>query len=67
MAPAETVGDWRAYLQAATEDEAAALERRVATGRPWAGEGFIDRLERKTGRVLRPRKGGWPKGRRRKR
>ena len=47
-----------------TED---ALERRVATGRPWAPERFIDGLERETGRVLRAGNGDWPKGRRRKR
>lgn len=42
-------------------------ERHLATGRPLGGEGFVRGLEKRTGRRLVPRKGGWPKGRKRRR
>jgi putative transposase len=60
------MGDWRAYLREGAENDAAELERQVSTGRPWASDSFVRRLERLTGRRLTPRKGGWPKGVRRK-
>ncbi|MHC4501785.1 MAG: hypothetical protein ACYTFI_00645 [Planctomycetota bacterium] len=37
----------------------------LATGRPLGETEFVRDLERRTGRRLVPRKGGWPKGRKR--
>lgn len=63
----EISGDWRSFLAAATEaEEERALERRLSTGRPWANEQFVRRLERRLSRPLIPVRGGWPKGRARK-
>jgi putative transposase len=64
----EISGDWRGFLAAAVEaDEARALERRLSTGRPWASEAFVRRLEKRLNRPLIPLPGGWPKGVARKR
>ena len=60
-------GDWRGFLAAAVEvEEARTLERRLSTGRPWASEPFMRRLEKRLKRSLIPLKGGWPKGQPRK-
>ncbi len=42
------------------------LRRHVQTGRPWGTERWLTALEQRVGRALRPRTGGWPKGRPRK-
>jgi hypothetical protein len=47
------------------EVEEARLARHLSTGRPLGEAGFVRRLEKRTGRRLVPRKGGWPKGRKR--
>ena len=43
------------------------LERSLSTGRPVGSPEFVEGLERRLGRDLAPRTGGWPKGRKRKR
>ncbi len=56
------IGDWSAWL--AEGDEPTQLEvlrRNVETGLPCGSEKFIDKLEKKTGRVLRHRPRGRPK------
>jgi len=55
----DRVGDWSRFL-GAPPDENAALEIRKhqSTGRPLGSDAFIDELERKLGRPLRPRKPG---------
>jgi putative transposase len=64
----EISGDWKGFLAAAVEaEEARGLERCLSTGRPWAVESFVRRLEKRMNRPLNPRQGGWPKGRSRKR
>jgi putative transposase len=64
----ELCDDWRGHLAGGVqEEEARQLENRLSTGRPWAEESFIARLEKRAGRSLRAGHGGWPKGRRRKR
>ena len=61
------IDDWRAFLQDGIDEmEARELEKHVSTGRPWGSDDFVSALEEKTGRLLRPRKRGWRKGRRRK-
>ena len=55
------VDDWPAFLAAAVQPEIAKeLRRHANTGRPLGSDQFIDELERRLGRVLRPRKRGPP-------
>ena len=61
------VDDWRGFLGDGIDDlSARELERHVSSGRPWGSERFVRRLEKRLGRPLWPRKGGWPKGKRRR-
>jgi putative transposase len=57
--------DWGRLL-AQDEEELEAVRRHVRVGRPWGTDRWLKALEQKVGRALRPRKGGWPKGRPRK-
>jgi putative transposase len=56
--------NWRAMLRHGleaddmTDDEAAAIEAHIRTGRPRGGEGFVETLEARTGRALKRRKPG---------
>jgi putative transposase len=55
----EVVGDWPAFLSAeVSADELAAIRRHQRTGRPLGDDAFIDRLEARLGRKLRPGKPG---------
>ena len=55
-------GDWRQFLaEGLSPEQAATFRRPERTGRPLGSDGFLARLERTLGRVLRPRKRG-PKG-----
>lgn len=58
----EVVGDWASYLGAAANDDQERLRRHVETGRPLGDDPFIEALERKLGRPLRPAIRGRPKG-----
>jgi hypothetical protein len=60
------VNDWREYLLGADGNDNTNYELLLRTGRPLGGAGFIDRLEQLIGTSLRPKKGGWQKGRKRK-
>ena len=56
------VGDWSAWLREGQDDGmVGAIRGGTRTGRPVGSDGFIGRLERMLGRVLRPRKGGRPR------
>ena len=58
-AAADRVSDWRRYLGLEVPSkEAEVLRRHGRIGRPLGSDGFIERLERLTGRRLRPRKAG---------
>ena len=58
-AAADRVSDWRRYLGLEVPSkEAEVLRRHGRSGRPLGSDGFIERLERLTGRRLRPRKAG---------
>jgi len=58
----ERYGDWREFLAGGLADEEAELFRRhERTGRPLGSDGFIAKMEKKLGRVLRCHKRG-PKG-----
>ncbi len=55
----ERVGDWSAFLRGGIEQESLKTIRgHERTGRPLGGVAFLRRLEKKTGRVLAPRKPG---------
>ena len=58
----KTMADWRSFLREGVSEEDEGLERHVFIGRPWADAAFVDQLERRLGRHLNRRKGGWPKG-----
>lgn len=60
------VNDWPNYLTQANEHSNTNYELHLRTGRPLGSVDFVEKLERLTGRSLRPKKGGWPKGKERK-
>ena len=60
------VADWRQFLREEDSVEMVTIERHSRTGRPWGMEAWVRKLEKRKGRPLMPRKGGWPKGRVRK-
>lgn len=55
----QIAGDWRAFLlQDMPDQETNALKRHERTGRPLGGAEFVDHIEKKLGRILRPQKPG---------
>jgi putative transposase len=55
------IGDWAEYLREPVSPEfGAEIRRHARTGRPLGTDTFIDELERRLGRVLRPRRRGRP-------
>jgi putative transposase len=60
----DLVADWRAFLAGGLEDDALeALRRHSRTGRPLGSKAFLEALEARLGRALRPGKPGpRPKG-----
>ena len=53
------IGDWSAFLESAVpEAELDDLRRHGRTGRPLGDETFLERLEEKLGRALKPKKRG---------
>ena len=56
---AERVSDWDVFLDSlGSAAEAKTFRRQSGTGRPLGSNAFVARLERTTGRRLRPRKVG---------
>jgi putative transposase len=55
--------EWRQFLGNSPSDgpDCALLRRRTHSGRPLGSEAFVRELERATGRLLTPRKGGRPR------
>ena len=60
------VGDWRSYLGKVDENLGKGIEYHLRTGRPLGPVGFLKKVEHRLNRSLIPRKGGWPKGKKRK-
>lgn len=59
---ADRIDDWRAYLNAEeTEVEDELIRKHSRLGRPLGSDAFIEGLEKRTGRSLRPRPRGRPK------
>jgi putative transposase len=57
----ERYGDLKEFLSATTEDKAAfklPLRQSETTGRPLGREEWIDKIEKVTGRALKPQKRG---------
>jgi len=55
----ESIKDWGYFLdQGTSEPEARIFRSHSATGRPIGDESFIEALEKITGRILKPKKGG---------
>jgi len=54
--------DW-AHVLADEDRDLEEVRRHVRTGRPWGSNAWVQDLERRTGRTLLPRTGGWPRGR----
>jgi len=52
------VDNWRGLLSMSSLEEIDRLHRHERTGRPMGADGFVKRLERKLGRLLRPQKPG---------
>ncbi len=53
---------WRGFLRQGVEEvEAKRLERHVSSGLPLGSDDFVKRLERASGRRLRPQERGWPR------
>ena len=61
-----SVNDWGSYLRETPEDGDPNFDLHLRTGRPLGDAEFIERLERFVGKSLRPKKGGWQKGKKRK-
>lgn len=60
-------GDWRAWLRQNEEDGLIQqLRLNTRTGRPFGDESFVGKAESVTGRLLRPRPAGRPKGKQRR-
>jgi len=55
----DRVGDWREYLESRVDEGLTeTLRSHSRTGRPLGDDSFLDRLERKLGKALRPRRPG---------
>jgi len=60
----EMFGPWRQVLKdGERESEGDHIELQLRTGRPYGGTRWIRSLEKRLGRDLTAKKGGWPKGR----
>lgn len=60
----EMTGSWAAFLsEAEAANERRMVELHLRTGRPYGERTWCQRLEKRLGRALLPRKRGWPKGR----
>jgi len=51
-------GDWEEFLSGVRDGDSGLMRKHARTGRPLGSESFIDRLEIRTGRPLRPKKPG---------
>jgi len=60
------VGNWRSYLGKEDEKLSKGIETHLKTGRPLGSASFLKKVELLLNRNLVPRKGGWPKGKKRK-
>jgi len=60
------VGDWQSFLENEITPKGENMKLHLRTGRPFGPSDFVEKLEKLVGRRLRPSKGGWPKGKKRK-
>lgn len=52
------IPDWKAFLQLSSDDELRLLKRNENTGRPLGSDQFVEKIEQRLGRILRPQKPG---------
>jgi putative transposase len=52
------VDDWRNFLSLSSSEEIKLMQRHERTGRPLGALAFVEGLEQKLGRILRPQKSG---------
>ena len=58
----ELVGDWKTFIsEASSMEEVKDLRKHEHTGRPLGDNQFIEKLEERLGRALRPKKAGRPR------
>jgi REP-associated tyrosine transposase len=54
----EMVGDWHSFLSLSSSEELDLMQRHEKSGRPLGAAAFVEGLEEKLGRILRPQKPG---------
>ncbi len=54
----DMISDWEDYLQLSSDEELKMLKRHEQTGRPLGSNSFVEEIEQKLGRTLRPQKPG---------
>ncbi len=62
--PLDAIGNWSTYLSGGTDaddrDAHARLRQHTVSGLPLGSQAFVERVERRTGKVLHPRQRGRP-------
>ena len=54
----DMISNWSDFLRLSTDDELENLKQHERTGRPLGSGGFVEEMEQKTGRILRPQRPG---------
>jgi putative transposase len=54
----DMISNWSDFLRLSTDDELENLKQHERTGRPLGSGGFVEEMEKKTGRILRPQRPG---------
>ena len=54
----DMISNWSVFLRLSTDDELENLKQHERTGRPLGSGGFVEEMEKKTGRILRPQRPG---------
>jgi putative transposase len=52
------ISNWKEFLRLSTDDELKNLQQHERTGRPLGNGSFVEEMEQKIGRILRPQRPG---------
>jgi putative transposase len=52
------ISNWKEFLRLSTGDELKILQQHERTGRPLGSGSFVEEMEQKIGRILRPQRPG---------
>jgi putative transposase len=52
------ISNWKEFLRLSTGDELKILQQHERTGRPLGSGSFVEEIEQKIGRILRPQRPG---------